>query len=154
MRRKLATCLILIVSMAAEALEDDDLRIGMGEAEVVSVFTQYRSCANVVLEEGSGRLAWEAQLRDRPARVEVSFLDGRVSSIVFRFTLEIEESGRELLAALVAEESLRQGSRPTLLGEERFRWNSPCRTATVELAAVGSGREVRITIEAVSCALP
>jgi hypothetical protein len=107
-----------------------------------------------MLEEGPGWLAWEAKLRDRPARVEVSFLMDRADRIVFRFTLDSDESDRELLAALVADESLRQGSRPTPLGEWRFRWASPGRMTTVEFAAAGAGRETRITLEAVSGARP
>lgn len=154
MRRKLAACLLLVVSICAGALEDDELRIGMSEAAVVSVFTQHRSCANVVLEEGPGWLAWEARLRDRPARVEVSFSEGRAARIVFRFTLEVDESGREFLAALVADESLRQGTEPAPSGEGRFRWDSPGRTATAELSAAGDGWEARITLEAVSGARP
>ena len=154
MRQKLATFLFLVVLMSAGAMEDDYLQVGMGEDAVVSVFTQFRSCSNGVLEESPGWLAWDAQLGNRPARVEVFFLEGRAVRIVFRYVPEAGESGGELLDALVEDESRRQGSRPTPLGDGRFRWDSPGRTSTAELFAVGAGWEGRIVHEAILGARP
>ena len=149
MRQKLAAFLLLLVLVSAGAMEDDYLQVGMGEDAVVSVFTQFRSCANGLLEEGPGWLAWDAQLRDRLARVEVAFLEGRAVRVVFRYAPKADETNREFLDALVEDESLRQGSRPIPLGEWRFRWDSPGRRTTAELLAAGKGREARIIHEAV-----
>ncbi|MEW6548303.1 MAG: hypothetical protein AB1407_02470 [Spirochaetota bacterium] len=154
MRQKLAAFLLLLAVVSVGAMEDDYLQVGMGEDAVVSVFTQYRSCANVALEEGPGWLAWDAQLGNRLARVEVAFLEGRAVRIVFRYVPEVGESGGELLDALVEDESRRQGSRPTPLGDVRFRWDSPGRRTTVELLAAGAGWEARIIREAVPAARP
>ncbi|MEW6548304.1 MAG: hypothetical protein AB1407_02475 [Spirochaetota bacterium] len=43
--------------MPAGAMEDEYIQVGMGAGAVVSVFTQYRSCANVALGEGPDWLA-------------------------------------------------------------------------------------------------
>jgi hypothetical protein len=113
---RISIALFLAAAVTAVALEPDELRLGMSEADAISVYTSHRSCANVVLEETPFGLAWEAPLYSGRTRVEISLAGGRVTMVSFTVYLDPDDDGASLFSRLVEEISDERGSPPSTVG--------------------------------------
>jgi len=107
------------------------------------VFTSLRSCANYILEEAPGSLAWDAKLFGRDARAEVSFVEGRAASVLVRVFLAAGDDGASLYDQLVGDKERALGL-PSRRGRDLVEWSRDGAVTAIERDPRPTGGEIRI----------